>query len=77
MKSYVDDSLHVIRDGAGIFEAYQYRDDPQEVTDLVVARRDSTPFAAGLAARVERHALVWPRALPRGKPTAADSTRDP
>ena len=77
MKAFVDDSLHVIRDGAGVFEAYRYRGDPQEVTDLVAARRDSMPFAASLAQRVLRHALVWPRALPRGKATAADSTRDP
>jgi len=77
MKAYVDDSLHVIRDGAGMFEAYQYRSDPQEKSDLVAARGDSVPFASALAQRVQRHALVWPRALPRGKPTAADSVRDP
>ncbi|MEP7380607.1 MAG: sulfatase [Gemmatimonadota bacterium] len=77
MKAYVDDSVHVMRDGAGIFEAYRYRNDPMETADLVAARRDSMLFAATLQGLVRQHSLVWPRALPRAKPSPADSTRDP
>ncbi len=77
MKAYVNDSVHVMRDGAGIFEAYRYRSDPMETADLLAARRDSTPFAATLQGLVRHHSLVWPRALPRAKPSLADSTRDP
>jgi arylsulfatase A-like enzyme len=77
MKALFDDSLHVIRDGAGIFEAYAYRTDPTEAVDLVAARGDSVPFAALLRAPVARHSLVWPRPVPRAMGVASDPTRDP
>jgi len=65
MKAMFDDTLHVIRDGAGIFEAYRYRSDPAEVQDLVAVRRDSVPFKLLLDAAVRRHGLFWPRAVIR------------
>ncbi len=65
MKAIFDDSLHVIRDGAGIYEAYRYRQDPAELTDLVAARRDSVPFKLLLEFAVRRHRLFWPRPVIR------------
>jgi len=64
MKAVFDDSLHVIRDGAGRFESYLYRRDPQELQDLVALRGDSTAFSRQLQSVVTRNALVWPRPVP-------------
>lgn len=64
MKALLDDSLHVIRDGTGRLEAYRYRHDPREVTELVGAGRDSLPLVRQLQQAVERHALRWPVAIP-------------
>lgn len=64
MKAIFDDSLHVIRDGTGVLQAYHYRQDPREVTELVAAGRDSLPLARQLQRAVERHRLRWPAATP-------------
>ena len=63
MKSILDDTLHVIRDGAGKFEAYAYRHDPQETSDLVAVQKDSVPFASHLQRAVSRNSLTWPKAV--------------
>lgn len=64
MKAIFDDSLHVIRDGTGVLEAYRYRHDPQETAELVGAGRDSLPFARQLQQVADRHRLRWPDAVP-------------
>ena len=74
MKAILDDTLHVIRDGVGRYEAYAYRNDPEEREDLVAARGDSVAFARHLQDAVQRHQLSWPRAAPvSGRRVAADS----
>lgn len=76
MKAILDDTLHVIRDGGGTYEAYAYRDDPDESEELVAARGDSVAFARHLHDAVQRHRLSWPSAAPvSGRPAAADSGR--
>jgi len=64
MKAIFDDSLHIIRDGTGVLQAYRYRQDPQEVAELVAAGRDSLPFVRQLQQAVDRHRLRWPVATP-------------
>jgi arylsulfatase A-like enzyme len=71
MKAIFDDSLHVVRDGTGIYEAYRYRQDPAEVQDLVAAARDPAAFKALLEFAVRRHRLFWPARVYR-EPMAAD-----
>ena len=75
MKAILNDTLHVIRDGAMVFEAYRYRTDPQEVEDLVAASRDSVPFATLLQRAVARHRLSWATAIPPRRRAAADDGR--
>jgi len=77
MKAVFGDTLHVIRDGKGLFETYRYRVDPREEADLVAATGDSLPFARELQAVVRRHRLTWPPAVPPARPTTVDAeTRD-
>ncbi len=64
MKALFDDTLHVIRDGTGVLEAFHYRRDPREATELVAAGRDSLPLARQLQGAVDRHRLRWPAAIP-------------
>jgi arylsulfatase A-like enzyme len=66
MKSLVDDSLHVIRDGRGKIEAYAYRVDPENLTDLASDPSRQAIFRALLEKAVSRNALPWPKPLPRG-----------
>ena len=57
MKSVINDTAHVIRDGDGKVEAYAYRVDPLETNDLgqVKAVRDS--FGAVLDRAIAANAL--------------------
>lgn len=75
LKAIIGDSLHVIRDAQGVFEAFAYRDDPAEVRDLVAAGGDSVPYAPLLNEPVARHRLVWPRPVPRKAPSKTATRR--
>jgi len=77
MKALVNDTLHVIRDGAGLYEAYRYRLDPAETRDLVAASGDATPFADLLQASVARNRLTWPTAVPPVRRPGASGTGTP
>lgn len=68
MKSIIDDSLHVIRDGSGRYEAYRYREDPAELFELVATRGDSATFAARLRQAVTRNDLRWISAVAPSRP---------
>ncbi|MEO6445543.1 MAG: sulfatase [Gemmatimonadaceae bacterium] len=75
MKSLINDTLHVIRDGARVLEAYRYRVDPAERMELVAQRGDSLPFAALLDAAIVRNRLIWTKAFPLAKAvTASDAS---
>lgn len=76
MKGLVNDSLHVIRDGAGIYEAYRYRIDPAETENLVVAG-DSSAYAALLQASLARNNLSWPPAVPPRHPPGGSGAGPP
>lgn len=76
MKTVVNDTLQVIRDGKGFFEAYAYRVDAATERDMVAAGGDSVTFRQMLDTVVGRHKLTWPRPVLRGKGRAPERNRE-
>ena len=76
MKTVVNDTLQVIRDGKGFFEAYAYRVDAATERDLVAAGGDSVPSRQLLDTVVGRHKLTWPRPVLRVKGRAPERNRE-
>ncbi len=59
MKSVVNDSLHIIRDGDGRLSVFRYRSDVFEEQNLVVPRADTASWANELESTVRAEGLQW------------------
>lgn len=75
LKAVIRDSVHVIGDRKGNYEAFAYRLDPDEASNLVVTPFDTLTYGALLGKSAARHRLVWPRPVPRAAPRKPDERR--